>query len=252
MSVPVENRIFARQAGRLAFGGVLLAGVAWLVAVLVAVSFRDPAQLTLPGPPRPAHLTAEQFVAATWLAAIASGITAHRIAVRRGGPVGSHARFAASLIVPTVGVALLLPITLHLPVVPRLTRYDFDVWAVASLWITWLAHLVFAGLAALRAGQLAAGRPAVAPRTIYAATVVASCLPVVFLVPRRIDFVTEMLHWVPYKQLALVPPAIVAVTALLCVPLLCAMRRLADRERAEIAAAPRLPRAVAVLPQRGT
>jgi hypothetical protein len=106
-------------------------------------------------------------------------------------------------------------------------------------------------MAALRAHQLAAGRPAVASRMIYAATVAASCLPAVFLAPCRIDFVNEVLRCVPHRELALVPPAVVAITALPFVPLLRAMQRRADRERAEIAAAPKLPRAIAVRPRRG-
>jgi len=214
-------------------------------------SFDDPGPVRLPGPAALAHLRPGHVVVGTWLAAIAAGTVARWIALRRGGPPGSDARFAASLIVPTVGIALLLPITLHLPFVRRLTRYDFDLWALASLWLTWHAHLVFAGLAAQRARRLAAGQPALAPREIYAATVLASCLPVVFLTPSQVGFPSLMMSMVPHSQLAVVPPVIVAITALLCVPLLRAMQRLADRERVEIATARKLPRAVAVPPRRG-
>jgi hypothetical protein len=87
---------------------------------------------------------------------------------------------------------------------------------------------------------------------IYVATVLASCLPVVFATPRQVDFASEMMRWVPHPALALVPPVVVAITALPFVPLLRAMQRRTDRERAEIAAAPRLPRPVAVLPRRVT
>lgn len=262
MPAPIENRIFARQAGRLAFGGVLLAGAAWLIAMLVVGSFEPSTDLPVQVSAPLVWLTAKQTIAATWLAAIAAGLLVHRIAVRRGGPPGSHARFAASLVVPTAGVALLLPITLHLPVIalctdrwepfPALAGLNFALWAMGSLWLTWHAHLVFAGLAALRARQLAAGRPAVSPRAIYAATVLAACLPVVFATPRQVDFASEMMRWVPHPALALVPPVVVAITALPFVPLLRAMQRRTDRERAEIAAAPKLPRAVAVLPRRVT
>jgi hypothetical protein len=253
MRAPVESRIFGRQVGRLVFGAVLLAGVAWLVAALVVGSFQGPGgmPMRLPLSPRLAHLRPGQIVVVTWLAAIAAGAAARWIAAWRGGGPGSDARFAVSLIVPTVGIALLLPITLHLPIVTQLTGYDFDLWARANLWLTWHAHLVFACLAALRAYRLATGRPASAPRTIYAATVLASCLPVVFLAPRKVHLVSWMVNRVPHLHLAVIPPVIVAVTALLCVPALRAMQRLADRERAEIAAAQRLPRAIAVLPRRG-
>ena len=50
MPTPAEHLIHARQVGRLVFGGVLLAGVAWLVAVLVVGSFEPPADLRVPVP----------------------------------------------------------------------------------------------------------------------------------------------------------------------------------------------------------
>ena len=88
-------------------------------------------------------------------------------------------------------------------------------------------------------------------RASRAATVLASCLPVVFATPMRINFVSMMVHWVSHAELAVVPPLIVAVTALPCLLPLRAIQRLADRERAEIATTRKLPRAVAVLPRRG-
>jgi hypothetical protein len=263
MPAPVESRIFGRQIGRLVFGGVLLISATWLVAALAVGSFNSPGgmPMRLPLSHRIAYPTLGQIVVVTWIAAVAAGAAARWLAAiaagaaarwitawRSGGP-GSDARFAASLIVPTVGIALLLPITLHLPIVTLLTSYNFDLWARINLWLTWHAHLVFACLAALRAYRLAAGRPAITPRAIYAATVLASCLPVVFLAPRQVA--GWILDQVPHLHLAVIPPVIVAVTTLLCVPALRAMQRLADRERAEIAAARKLPHAIAVLPRRG-
>lgn len=61
-----------------------------------------------------------------------------------------------------------------------------------------------------------------------------------------------MMRLVPHPHLAVVPPLIVAITALPCLLPLRALQRLAERERAEIATARKLPRAIAVLPRRGT
>ncbi|HEX8113578.1 MAG TPA: hypothetical protein VF516_37865, partial [Kofleriaceae bacterium] len=175
------------------------------------------------------------------------------IAGRLGGPRSLDDRVAASLMVPAVGIALLLPIPLHLPVVALLADLDFfDVWAMGSLWITGLAHGVFAGLCALRAHDLAAGKRAVSPSAIYFATVLTSCVPVVFLADARVAFVTDMARYVGSEALLVIPPILVAFTALPLVRLLRTLQRLADRERAEIAAAQKLPLAIAVLPRRGT
>ncbi len=245
--MPATNRIFARQIGRLVFGGVLLAGATWLVAVLGADSFVR----AVPYRP-PLRLPASEIIAVTWLAALAAGVVARVIAGRLGGPRSLDARFAASLVVPVFGIALLLPVTLHLPIVALLADLDFfDVWAMGSLWITGLAHLVFAGLCALRAHDLAAGKRAVAPSAIYFATVLTSCVPVVFLADARVAFVTDMTLYVGSEALLVIPPILVAFTALPFLRLLRALQCLADRERAEIAAAQKLPLAIAVLPRRG-
>jgi hypothetical protein len=240
------NRIFARQVGRLAFGGVLLAGVTWLVAVLGTQSFAHRGPYT-----PPLQYPASEIIAVTWLAAVVAGVAAHAIAGRFAGPRSPDARFAASLIVPATGIALLLPITLHLPFLALLGLSTFDVWAMGSLWITGLAHLVFAGLCALRAHELAAGKRAVSPYAIYFATVLTSCVPVVFLADARVAFVADMELDVGSEALLVIPPILVAFTALPFLRLLRTMQRLAERERTEIAAVQQLPLAVAVLPRRG-
>lgn len=241
-AMPMTNQIFARQVGRLAFGVVLLAGVSWLVATLGMASF------DLLGPDKlPMQHAASKIIAVTWLAALAVGAAVRVIAARRSSPRSLDARFAVSLMVPAAGIALLLPITLHLPVVALLADLDFfDVWAMGSLWITGLAHLVFAGLGVLRAYQLAAGKRAISPPTVYVATLFTSCVPVVFLADARVLFVKDMVRCVSHSELGMIPPVVVAVTALPFLALLHAMQRLTDRERAEIAAAQVLPRAVAV------
>jgi hypothetical protein len=217
------SQIFARRVGRIAFGLVLLVGVASLTAA---------AWSGLPRAHSPGRFGAVHLVGLTWLVAILAGAVVRAIAARLRWRPAAEALFAESVMVPTAGIALLLPITLHLPVVVAIADAGtFDFWVTASLWITGLAHVVFAALCVLRARQLIAGRLAITPRAIYVATLLTSCVPFVLL-------------WA-------IPPLLVAVTALPFVPMLHAMQRLVDRERAEIATARKLPRAVAVLPRRG-
>jgi hypothetical protein len=216
--MPMRSQIFARRAGRIAFGLVLLVGVASLAAAGWSGLFEAH---------RVAGFGAARRVGLTWLIAILAGAVVRAIAARLRWQPAAEALFAESVMVPTAGIALLLPITLHLPVVVAVADVGaFDFWVTASLWITGLAHVVFAGLCVLRTRQLIAGRVAITPRAIYVATLLTSCVPFVVL-------------WA-------IPPLLVAVTALPFVPMLHAMQRLVDRERAEIAAAPDLPRAIAV------
>jgi hypothetical protein len=214
------NPIYARRLGRIAFGAVLLAGVAALVG-----------GAWTPGPHGAVRFGAARIVLVTWCAALAAGVVVHAIAGRMRWSRAPEALFAASVTVPVAGIALLLPITLHLPVVLLIAdARAFDIWVVASLWITGLAHAVFAALCVRRARQLIAGRPATAPRKIYVATLVTSC--------------------VPFALLWAIPPVLVALTALPFVPMLHALQRLVDRERAEISSGePALPRAITVAPR---
>ena len=221
--MPVRSQIFARRAGRTAFGVVLLVGVASLAAA---------AWSGFCGAHRAAGFGAARLVGLTWFLAILAGAVVRAIAARLRWRPAAEALFAESVMVPTAGIALLLPITLHLPVVVAVADAGaFDFWVTASLWITGVAHVVFAGLCVLRARQLIAGRVAITPRAIYVATLLTACVPFVLL-------------WA-------IPPLLVAVTALPFVPMLHAMQRRVDRERDEIATAQKLPRAVAVLPRRG-
>jgi hypothetical protein len=224
--MPTTSQVIARRIGRIAFGAVLLLGVARLVTA--AWSADLPHRWMYPGP----RLDATAILGLTWLAAAIAGLVAWRIAGRLqlAGNVGTL--FAASLMIPAAGIALLLPITLHLPVVLALgDREAFDIWVEVSMWVTGLTHVVFAVTSARRAHQLVAGKPAWSPRKIYTVTVVTSCLPFVVLYA--------------------IPPALVAITALPFIPLLRAMERIVTREREELADAPHvLPRAIAAISRR--
>src|SRR5258708_1386915 len=167
--MPTMSQILARRVGRIAFGVVVLAGVARLTTVASRAS------LTSHATPR---IDAASTIALTWLCALAAGAIARTIAARVRWSRDADSLFAPSVVVPTLGVALLLPITLHLPIALLATDApSFDVWVMASLWITGLTHLVFAILCARRGYHLVAGKPAMSPRKIYVITLVTSCVP---------------------------------------------------------------------------
>src|SRR5262245_57784890 len=148
--MPMMSQIFARRVGRIAFGLVLLLGVASLATAAWTGSA---------GVQNPARFGAARLVVLTWFAAPVAGRVVRAIAAHLRWRPAAGALFAESVIVPTAGIALLLPITFHLPVVVAVADAGaFDFWITASLWITGLAHLVFAGLCVLRARQLVAGR----------------------------------------------------------------------------------------------
>lgn len=204
----------APQVARVAFGAVLLVGAAVLVGKAQLHMSGDDAQT--PG-----------IIAGTWLLATAAAAVAYAIASYLP-PAGRRDRLLQlSLVVPAAGIALVLPISLHLLWCVALDRslVGFDEWVGLSMLFAGFAHVMFALLACLRASQLARGVPAVSASTIYFACVAAGSLPFPVL-----------------------PSIIIALTGLPIVPLLLAMKPLAARERE--APAP-LPRAI-VRPLRST
>jgi hypothetical protein len=207
---------------------VLLAGVGVLVPAACTSAF---------GTDRVAGLDAMAILGSIWLAAAVAGAVAIAVArvfaARLGRRWSPETLFVASLVLPAVGAALVLPLTLHMLValVFAAPPPSFNMWVELSLYITGFTHIVFAISCALRAHSLAAGRPAASAGKIYTWTVLTSCVPFGLLV---------------------LPPVLVAITALPFIPMLRAMERVIDRERAEIAALPRaLPRATAVALPRG-
>jgi hypothetical protein len=116
------------------------------------------------------------------------------------------------LVVPIVGIALMGPLTLHAPVVLWLdSAQGFETWVQISLVITGFAHLTFAALCAFHAADLVRDRPAMALGKILWITVAASCVP--------------GLMWYA------IPPMLVGVTGALLLPVLHAMRGIANGER---------------------
>jgi len=195
----------ARRAGRVAFGWILIAGA----AVLVASAFRSTAGGWLGF--RGVHAAA--ILGASWAAAfVAAGIA---YLTYRG-----EVRLTTSLVVPACGMALMLPLSIHLAFC-LLVRHDatgFDEWAGLSMIATGIAHVVFASLAMARAHQLARGEPAISVGMIYFTCVACGAIPFV------------------------VPVVYVALTGLPIIPLLAHMERIAARERGMR----ELPRAVVV------
>ena len=228
MWMPTTSQVIARRIGRITFGGVLIAGIACLIAAARSGELVHHAVVL------GVRLDAAAIIGLTWLVAPVAGVVAWRVAilVRLAGT--PNTLFAESLMIPAAGIALVLPITLHLPVVLALAdREAFDVWVEVSMYITGLAHVGLAFMSALRGHQLVAGKSAWSPRNIYTATVVVSC--------------------VPFVALYAIPPALVALTALPFLPLLRAMKRIVARERAELAGAPHaLPRAVVAISRRAS
>jgi hypothetical protein len=220
MGMPEATQIIARRIGRITFGAVLLAGVAYLLTAAWGWARGSPYLYDAPG------FHAARIITLTWLLAAAAGFIASRIAARFSLAGRPDWLFAESLMAPTLGIALLLPLTLHMPVVVLLgDSLWFDTWVFGSLWITSLTHVVFAGSCTLRAYELVAGKRARSPRTIYVATLITSCIPFILLYA--------------------IPPVIVAITALPFIPLLRAMETLVARERIAIARAPHpLPQAI--------
>jgi hypothetical protein len=218
--MPTTSQVIARRIGRLVFGVVLLIGAGSLVAAAFMIGLRHRSMHT--GLP----LDAAAIIGLSWLTAAVSGVAAWRIALRLELAGNPDRLFASSLMVPAAGIALVLPLSLHLPVVLAIgDRAAFDAWVWLSIWVTGLPHAVFAFMSARRGHQLVAGKPAWSPLKIYKVTIITSCLP--------------------YVVLYAIPPALVALTALPLLPMLRAMERIVTRERDELAGAPHLlPRAI--------
>jgi hypothetical protein len=213
------SHIIARRIGRLTFGAVLLAGVAFLL-VSYSASIVDGTHGR--------GVDATHSILYTWMFALIAGAVARIIVRYLELPASADWLFGESWMVLAVGMALLVPITLHMPILLLLGgRRAFDEWVWASIWITGLAHIVFATMCAIRARQLVAGQPAWSPGKILKWTVLTSA--------------------VPFAILLGIPPCLVLITGAVCLPLLSAMERLIERERCEADDANHaLPRAIVV------
>lgn len=189
----------ARLAGRIAFGVTLLAGAG--VLVVQTTGGRAP------------HAGATLIL--TWLLAFVAAAIVRFVAACR---VRDPSLAVPAMVLPMVGIALILPLTIHLPVVLAIEGLDrgvaaFDRWALLSIVVTAVPHVVLALLVGRRAAALARGLPAISWERIYWFTIFAACIPFIVLL--------------------LIPPVLVAVTGLVALPILRAVekRALAGRER---------------------
>lgn len=200
----------APQAARVAFGAVLIAGAA---AIVSRASFHG-----LLGHGEGSRLAA--LFGWTWLGALAAGAIAYTIGSYLP-PRGRRERLLhLSFVVPAAGLALMLPLSLHLlySLAIDSSLGGFDEWVGLSLVLTGFAHVVFAAMTMVRGSQLARGKPAISVGVIYLTSVAAGSIP-----------------------FPIIPSLFIAVTGLPIVPLLYAMQPLAARERAT---ADPLPRAI--------
>lgn len=200
----------APQAARVAFGAVLLVGA---VLIVDRASFHG-----LIG--RSEHSQLAGLFGWTWLAALVAGAIAYAVASYLP-PAGRRERLLhLSFVVPAAGLALMLPLSLHLLYCLALDRNlaGFDEWVGLSIVLVGFAHVAFAATMALRASQLARGKPAITIGAVYFSSVAAASIP-----------------------FPVVPSLFVAITGLPILPLLWAMQPLAARERAT---ADPLPRAI--------
>lgn len=191
------STIAARRAGRFAFGLTLVIGSVGLVANVVHDS----------------PLPSADLIPAIWIAAAVA-----RIAVYSAMPPVSRERADelanAGLVLPSIGIALMLPLTIHLPFfLATGTASDFEGWVKLSAIITGPTHIALATLVAVRAGHLVVGKIPMSVMAIYGICVGVSCIPFAIFV---------------------IPPFVVALTGLACIPLMMYQARIAEEERAEM------------------
>lgn len=211
MLTPTSN-VIARRIGRITFGCVLILGALCLMRA-AATGAHAP--------------SAYEILTYTWLAALGLTALGRRIASAIRWARDPDFLFTHSICVPMVGLALVLPLTLHMFVLGAWwSAYDFDQWVQISMLVTGLPHLVLVIAVIARGRALVADRPAIRPGTIYLITIAASCVPFIVFV---------------------VPPVLVALTGLPFLVLLRWMEGTVQRERAELAHAPHVPpRAVVI------
>jgi hypothetical protein len=185
--------VLARRAGRIAGGLVLMGGA---FAVVRAVHSTGPIQ-------------AQRLFEATWAIAIVAALVVRGIVWLVDPAPRGDALLAASLAIPAAGLALILPLSLHMVVM----RGDFDSWVRMSVTVVGLAHVVFAILFAARAAGLArTATPRVSIAAIFLWTVFASFVPWPFIIPQ----------------------VLTAITGLFILPVLFLFDFLATRERAAL------------------
>jgi hypothetical protein len=150
-----------------------------------------------------------QIIVAAWLLAGVAALVGMLVPDR-----GDRHR-VASYVVPSVGAALLMPLTIHMPFLLHSGgANEFDEWVQLSGIFVGIAHIVFAAMVGMRARAIVEGRTPVSVGTIYGVSVAMACVPglVIFI-----------------------PPVVTAVTGIPILPMLMAMERWGKRARLEAA-----------------
>jgi len=202
-----ESTVVAARAARIAFGASLLAGAALFLGALATS-----------GPPP------WMVFVGTWLVAFgASHVVRKAVGPREAKP---DRWLLASLVVPGIGLALMMPLLVHLPIAALLGGGEgFDAWARLSVAVVGPTHLVLAAFATVRAIGLVRGAGwTPTPGVIYAACVAVSLAG--------------------SMELLFLPTVIVALTGLTIVPVLKHMGTIVWFERGALD----VPRAVALSP----
>ena len=190
-----QRERYARAIGRIAFGALMLAGV----AILLRRMHDTPVAKV------------NEVIASIWIAAAFWGFVVRYGAVAFAAHKDLRKIYVISFALPTLGIALVLPLSLHLLVAIALGLVDdFDKWARWSLMFAGPAHIAFAFLATRRAVRLAQGLPAQSSTGVFANTLLVASIPF---------------------ALIFVPVFLVAVTGLPILPLLRNMRPIIERER---------------------
>ena len=134
-------------------------------------------------------LHAQRLFEATWAIAVVSALVVRLIVWLLDPAPRGDALLAASLAIPAAGLALMLPLSLHMIVM----KGDFDSWVRMSVTVVGLAHVVFAVLFAARAAGLArTATPAVSLGAIYVWTMFASFVPWPFIIPQVLTGITGL------------------------------------------------------------
>jgi hypothetical protein len=172
-----ETTLESRRAGRIAFGTVLIFG-----AALMLLRVEDQARS---GYDKGIHLV--WIMLGSWAAAFIAGFVTSLFRVTNRG------LRPASLVVPSIGVSLMLPLLMHLPFIAVSGDTAYDRWVALSIYAVGLAHVVLALLAGIRAWRLARGKRAMSIGVLYGLVVLASCIPFgMFIVPPLVTAITGL------------------------------------------------------------
>jgi hypothetical protein len=154
------------------FENAMRLGRTWFGVVLCGVG---PAML-LRGLTEDTPWNAPMWLAIGWAVAIAAGVA--------GTLIGSRRRvrrpLTPSLVWPSVGLALTLPLTIHLVIALGMGWAEhFDRWVWMSVRVAGHTHLVAAILLGWRAYQVGHGKKPLSPTFVYGAGVISALVPLI-------------------------------------------------------------------------